>query len=373
MELSGFLTPIDGSPPSGIDLRNEAAFHTIERALDPAARTVRAPSKPGEPPSSANVDWTTLLEQSGELAAKGRDLRLLVIVTRALTNLDGLAGLTAGLDLLTQNITAFWDTLHPLLRERDTPKEAALRRINALKQLENDDNGLLGDLEMNAIMSPRGIGMITGQDLVDAARTEFEAMSEAPSGLSGAEKEALRAAHETNQTRVIAACRAVAAEDAEHAAALKTGVVSALAGMEALCVAFSTAAGLENGTGLIFPELQQFLQRAQSILEAEMTENAASAPAPVSASPTATAAPSAEPAAAASVPGVVRSRTDVERCLTQIIDFYAQTEPSSPIPHLAERMRRMVHMNFIELMEEIAPSGMKEFRNAAGVADGKSK
>ena len=52
-----------------------------------------------------------------------------------------------------------------------------------------------------------------------------------------------------------------------------------------------------------------------------------------------------------------------------IIDFYERTEPSSPIPHLARRMRKMVPMNFLQLMEEIAPSGMKEFKNVAGVDD----
>jgi type VI secretion system protein ImpA len=32
-------------------------------------------------------------------------------------------------------------------------------------------------------------------------------------------------------------------------------------------------------------------------------------------------------------------------------------------------MRKMVPMNFMQLMEEIAPSGMKEFRNVAGVVE----
>ena len=95
-----------------------------------------------------------------------------------------------------------------------------------------------------------------------------------------------------------------------------------------------------------------------------------------------TAGPSKTPAATASatpkqvtvsVPGEINSRDDVERALGQIIAFYERTEPSSPIPHLARRVQRMVHMDFMELMSEIAPSGMKEFRNAAGVQDGKSK
>ena len=75
----------------------------------------------------------------------------------------------------------------------------------------------------------------------------------------------------------------------------------------------------------------------------------------------------------AGLPGRVASRQDVMRCLDMIIDFYERTEPSSPIPHLAQRMRKMVPMNFVQLMEEIAPSGMKEFRNLAGSTDAKSQ
>lgn len=85
------------------------------------------------------------------------------------------------------------------------------------------------------------------------------------------------------------------------------------------------------------------------------------------------AAPAAAPAPAPAGPPQINSRRDVERALDLIIDFYERTEPSSPLPHLARRMRKMVSMNFMQLMEEIAPSGMKEFRNVAGVFDDKNK
>ncbi len=42
-------------------------------------------------------------------------------------------------------------------------------------------------------------------------------------------------------------------------------------------------------------------------------------------------------------------------CLDLIIAFYDRAEPSSPIPHLARRIRRMVPMDFLELMEDLAP------------------
>ena len=58
-------------------------------------------------------------------------------------------------------------------------------------------------------------------------------------------------------------------------------------------------------------------------------------------------------------------------CLDRIIEFYDRTEPASPVPFLARRMRRMVPMDFLELMEDLAPSGLKEFRSLAGLGDDK--
>ncbi len=374
MKLDGFHSVIDAAAPSGTDLRNEPEFHAIERMLAPAARDARVQTDGDGPPAAADVDWAAVFDACAALAKTGRDLRLLVVVVRALANQDGLAGLVAGLGLINDTLNQHWDTLHPLLRERDDPKQAALRRINSLKQLENDDNGLLGDLEMNPVLTLPGIGMITGQNLCDAALTEFEAMNDAPSGLGKAEQERLRSAHEANQNRVTAACRAVATEQPDLAASLKQNVADAQVGLTTLQANFSDKAGLSNGTGLSFPELTQFLERANTMMETGMVETDVAEPKQSSAAEAPPAAAKAvQPDAPSGTPGEINSRNDVERALGQIIAFYERTEPSSPIPHLARRVQRMVHMDFMELMSEVAPSGMKEFRSAAGVQDNKSK
>ena len=62
-------------------------------------------------------------------------------------------------------------------------------------------------------------------------------------------------------------------------------------------------------------------------------------------------------------------RAEVIACLDRIIEFYDRTEPASPVPYLARRMRRMVPMDFLRLMEDLAPSGIKEFRQLAGLTD----
>jgi type VI secretion system protein ImpA len=373
MELEPFLVPVGSDDASGTELRNDPRFHAIERLMEPAARTFRLENVKSGGIGSVVIGWSDILEQSAELATLGRDLRLLVIVARALTNAEGFPGLEQGLGLLTQTVERYWDTVHPVLRDSPSPREAATRRINSLFQLENADNGLLCDLEFTVALSPRGLGPVTVADLCAGGLTRNQAQAELPSGLGDKEVAELLARHDTRVNRVTAACRAQGIERPEEMAALVQSIEAARSALAALEAALTARVG-ENGVGVKFKELDKVLSRALAPLTAAQGQ---AAPGAAASEVTAMAEPSAAPVtngahpppAAGGIPGSVNSRRDVERCLDMIIDFYERTEPSSPIPHLARRMRKMVPMNFLQLMEEIAPSGMKEFKNVAGVDD----
>jgi type VI secretion system protein ImpA len=323
------------------------------------------------------LDWADLAEEARSLAQTGRDLRLLVIVARLMVNEARAEGLAPGFRLLAETITQYWDTLHPALRPGGSKREAALRLINALYQIENPDGGVLGDLEFVTLMAPRGIGPVTGGDLAAGAISRAAFASEVPSGLGEKEVAELIAKHEARLNRVTAACRATSAERPEDFAALREGIAAgreALAALEAALAPHVT----ENDVAVRFEAMGKMLGRIAQTLDAAGTgAEADAAPAAAAAGtggPAMTTQPAAPVAAnGAYVPGQINSRRDVERCLDLVIDFYERTEPSSPIPHLARRMRKMVPMNFMQLMEEIAPSGLKEFRGIAGVFDEKNK
>lgn len=378
MELEPFLVRVGDGDASGSELRNDPRFHAVERLMEPAARSFRLENIKAGGTGTVNIDWSDILEQCADLAATGRDVRLLVFVARALANSEGFDGMQQGLGLLTATIEQYWDTVHPVLRENPSPREAATRRINALFQLENNDNGLLCDLEFTTVLSPRGIGPITVGDLCAGGLTRNQAQAEFPSGLGDKEVAELMARHEARVNRVTAACRAQAIERPEEMAALVQSIETARTALAALEASLTARVG-ENGMGVKFKELDKVLGRALAPLAAALSQSTSGAPAsevtamaePAAAAPAMNGA-HPPPAAAGGVPGAVNSRRDVERCLDMIIDFYERTEPSSPIPHLARRMRKMVPMNFLQLMEEIAPSGMKEFKNVAGV-DEKTK
>ncbi|MDX8442170.1 type VI secretion system protein TssA [Mesorhizobium australafricanum] len=378
IDLALWLNPLNGENPSGEDLRNDPAFHELERLTEAQLKVVHdGGNKTSQ--TTVPVDWPAVLEKAEELRLRGRDLRLLVLVTRALANEEGLAGLTQGLALIARTFEQYWDTMHPSLRT-GAPREAALRRINALLDLQNGQEGLLANLRQVVFFSPRAIGPISGRDLEQAALDERVMLQEAASGLGTAEKAALTSAHNQLLNRVRTGCAAQIDQAADAMTSLLADARAAIAALDAVDAALNARI---EGNGATVPELKKFLQRLLTTLERNSgaVANGAAKPAPQAAEPAMparnghgaeTMASVASPLEASTgLPDRINSRDEVVKCLDLVVAFYDRTEPSSPIPHLARRVRRMVHMDFVELMEDLAPSGLKEFRLLAGVPDPK--
>lgn len=372
VDLSLWLGPLDGANPSGEDLRNDPRFHELERLIDPPDEVIHDDNNKPSSEVAVAVDWPAVLRKAEELRPAGRDLRLLIIVTRALTNEQGLAGLAEGLSLMAQTFDQHWDTMHPALRPASTPRDMALRRVNALLDLQNANTGLLGNLRRMKFLTPRGFGPISGRDLEQGALDDRLMLQEAAQGLSNSERSALSATHEQLLGRLRSSLAAQNDQQPDIIATLTAELRGAIAALDALDKAFNTR--LET-TGPAVPVLSRFLDRMLSTLQRGTATKAAPAAEPAAASPV-QASPVANghdrtPLPAGVLPDRINSRDDVVKCLDLVIAFYDRTEPSSPIPHLARRVRRMVPMDFVELMEDLAPSGLKEFRLLAGVSDTK--
>ncbi|MFE0018396.1 type VI secretion system protein TssA [Mesorhizobium sp. NPDC059054] len=381
IDIALWLNPLDGENPSGEDLRNGQAFHELARLTEPQLKVIHDGT--GKPTSqSAPVDWAAVIEKAEELRPRGRDLRLLVIVARALANEEGLTGLAQGLTLISGTFNQYWSTMHPALRADAPPREAALRRINALLDLQNGQEGLLADLRGMTFFSPRQIGPISGRDLEKSALDERVMLQEAASGLNATEKAALVSAHSQLLNRVRSGCAAQADQATGAMTSLLADARAVIAALDEVDLALNKHI---EGNGPVIPELRRFLQRLLTTLERNSgAGTAANGAAEQSPQPEERLAPvhnghGAETMANVTglgAPGVglpdrIASRDDVVKCLDLVVAFYDRTEPSSPIPHLARRVRRMVHMDFVELMEDLAPSGLKEFRLLAGVPDPK--
>ncbi len=77
----------------------------------------------------------------------------------------------------------------------------------------------------------------------------------------------------------------------------------------------------------------------------------------------------AAPAAAAAPPGAITSPQDVQNTLDRIIAYYAANEPSSPVPTILRRAKRLVGADFMTIMKDIAPGGIDNVRLVGGFTD----
>ena len=67
--------------------------------------------------------------------------------------------------------------------------------------------------------------------------------------------------------------------------------------------------------------------------------------------------------------GAVSNQQDVKNALDRIIAYYARSEPSSPVPMLLERAKRMVGADFLTIIKEMAPDGIQNVHLIGGIVE----
>ena len=71
----------------------------------------------------------------------------------------------------------------------------------------------------------------------------------------------------------------------------------------------------------------------------------------------------------AAAPGAINSPTDVANTLDRIIAYYQREEPSSPLPLLLERAKRLVGADFLTIVNDMAPRGLENVQLIGGLED----
>lgn len=346
LDLVPWLTPIEGDNPCGSDLAYDEEFAALVQRLKAQADLSDASTDAAQSRNAPTVDWANVLADADALRARGRDLRLLVIVARALVNQNGFDGLADGVTLIARMADAHWDTLHPTSPQR---------RISSLGMLQ-DRHGLLGDLRKRIVLNARSFGACT---VLELERSELD-VATATRSAGDKERAAAALAHEQLIAKVKAACAFVAEHFPEEIEALAAELRAATTAVQHL----KQSVGGRLGPVFDIAELETCVSRTSAIIGSVARP---AAPAAAEEADPLDAGPVSAPA-----PGRINSRDDVTTYLNRIIEFYDRTEPASPVPYLARRMLRMVPMDFLQLMEEFAPSGIKEFRSLAGIGeDGK--
>ena len=337
-DLESLLAPLTDEAPSGPDLEYDPEFQALERAATPKAeRSVGDSVKTAEEP-----DWDKVSSLGENLLGRTKDLRVALHLTGAWTRMHGLGGWSDGLALTRGLLENLWDSVHPQLDAEDDDDPTA--RVNAVMPLV-DMQGVLGYFRGTPFVQSPRLGRFSLRDLRIANGT---LKIPAPEGAHGA----------LPRMTDIAACGLDGPEEQLADAARATA--AAMEHAKAIDAIFTDRVGtagpdLKPLLGEIF-ELKKFL-------DAEVAKRMPAADADTPAGEE-NATSGAAPAGAAS--GRIETPQDVIRRLDEICEYYARREPSSPIPHLLRRAQRLVGMNFVDLMKELAPGGLSEFQIISG-------
>ena len=72
--------------------------------------------------------------------------------------------------------------------------------------------------------------------------------------------------------------------------------------------------------------------------------------------------------------GEIRTREDVLAALDRILKYYNRYEPSSPLPLLLRRAKRLATKSFMEIMKDLTPDSIPQLQQLAGSGeDGESE
>ncbi|MBT2303326.1 type VI secretion system protein TssA [Variovorax paradoxus] len=332
--VEALQAPVSEASPCGDDLEYDPAFTALASA---------AQGKPEQQfgdtvISAVEPEWRAVAEQAQALLGRTKDVRAAVLLLRASTRMQGIAGFVMSLRLLTGLLDRHWEGIHPKL-DADDDNDPTMR-LNALAPL-TDEGMVLRDLYEANVGVARGVGPIRVRDIAIAHNALAPAGAE--TGYSAAQVHGgLEAIHgetpEVLQTlmempTLVTQLQTLIVERTGRTDLIDLGPLRAIANV--LSKACAAVAG----------------PAAQAEAEAEAVADTGTGGAAV---------------ARAAVPGEIRTRQDALQTLDRVIRYLEQAEPGNPAPLLIARAKKLIGVSFFEIMADLAPNALDTIETVTG-------
>lgn len=326
------LAEVSPDLPCGENLEYDAAFQSME-----VAAKGKAEQQFGDTIVEAEEpDWREVKSHALAVLQRSRDLRAAVQLTIALARTDGLAGVANGLQLIDGLIDRHWDHVHPQLDPDDG--NDPMFRMNTLARLTGDE--MIKGLREAPLVESRVMGRFNLRD-IDLASGMIS-----PSG-------------EEEVPRMSAIQGAFLDGELEDIQANADAIERALATSAALDQRLLERVGSSNVPNL--DRVATTLRELQRVLLEQLARRG------VGAGPESPVAVDAVEAAAPSGPGQMTCREDAIKMIEVMSEWFQRHEPSSPVPLLLLRAKRLISKNFMEILRDIAPGGVSEAETIGGV------
>jgi type VI secretion system protein ImpA len=361
-DIEKLLEPLSPESPCGPDLEYDAAFGEMERAArGKSEQQFGSTIVSSEPP-----DWKAVRSIVQSLLERTKDMRVAVYLARSSLNLEGLTGFQLALQLLRGYIETYWDSLHPALDHSDD--DDPTYRTNTLVAL-GDEETIVLELRGIPIISSRALGQFNLRD-IELARLARDAPPTDASGGWGTKASDTSAEVSLPSLATIeAACLDVpieALKATDEAARLAAEHVSAIERFVTEQVGATRAVSLET--------LRRSLVDIKTFVQSQLERRGVFAGRSAEALGEANGggADSGLPEGVALQPqsiGRVTTREEAIKALDSVCEFYERNEPSSPLPLLIRRAKRLASKSFLEILRDLAPDAVGQAEALGGAAD----
>lgn len=346
------LPDISDSSPAGENLELDPDFGALERASRGKPEQQYGDTIiPAEP-----ADWKQAESLAVSLQSRTRDLRIMTHLAIARLNLQGIPAFAEVLAQIRLQIESRWDHVHPQLDPEDDNDPTL--RANALFRLQDPANVIRPMRDLVLATSPQ-TGPVRFRDLAI-----FRGTIEPEPGKEKPTEALIRAAFaNTNQDRL---------------KLLREGVTLAVAEIAKLPATFDDHAG--SGNAPDFTNLRKMLFDIQKELKAyEEVEAPADEPVEevdgtdAGEGGNVATAPVGRRAGRGALDlrsvTAISSRDDALYMLELVSAYFRASEPSSPLPMLIDRARKLSAMDFMQILRNLAPDGITQAQNIAGPQD----
>ena len=337
-DSAALCEPLSAEGPCGVDLEDTQLLASFDAYRLFGRDTLL----------SADTDWSEIRQRSLDALAQSRDLRLLVHLAAAVLRLEGIASFCALLAVADRWLSEQWELVFPRVADD------ALLRKNALSCL-SDPVAVVAHFRRVPLVSHRQFGSVTLRD-IELTTGQPDSMEEDPGAPDPRRIEATLAATPGAELEALVAV-------------LSKGVAS----LDSIVANMQQHAGPQYAPD--FAALAKALLRMRKALAEHLAPR-------VRTNSTSRETYASEPVAPASDntmsgtvmdlgtdTGEIRSREAAIRAIDAAVLFFRKYEPSSPVPILLERARRLVSKGFMEVLEDIAPDGLAQARIIGGIRD----
>ncbi|MFO1349470.1 MAG: type VI secretion system protein TssA [Gammaproteobacteria bacterium] len=343
INIDALLKEISADNPCGDDLEYDALFQEMERAAQGKPESQFAAA---EPP-----DWGGVRAKAIEVLGRSKDLRAAVYLSQALLITNGWSGFSEGLALIQKLLERYWAAIHPRIDPEDNDPTLRINAVATLAQTPTpmQSETFITRLREVPLVSSRVIGRFSLRDM-EIASGKLKVTPKADEVLA-------------DPAKINAAFRDSPPEEVQATAA---ALASAIDGAKAIDAAFAKPLGagqIPNLTALV-TELTNARRAVAEHLPQQPSTLAPEAAGADGAAPTAAARP---------VSGEFTSRDDVARMLDKMCEYFQRHEPSSPVPLLLQRAKRLVSKDFMDILKDLAPDAVAKVEAISGKPEAPAK